>query len=71
MRIKDLDNLHIEDIIRLPFFYSLEKVSKTVTKHWKITFKCNKITTDGNWALLDEIFDTEFVVRYKMMEFKP
>lgn len=70
MKMKDLDSMSVESIIRLPFFFSLERgTNNTVSPCWKITFMCNKTTASG-WQLLDEFFDTEFVVRYKIIDFK-
>lgn len=71
----DLDKLGIEGIIRLPFFYSLEKTRPNFELHesgimWKITFRCNKILGNGMYGLLDESFESELVVRYKTIEFK-
>lgn len=50
--MKDLDALSIEEIIKLPFFRSLEKelpTSKSLNtdRHWKITFHCNKRLPTG------------------------
>ena len=69
MKMKDLDSLTIEQIIRLPYFYSLEKDGNR-TMMWKITFRCNKAISDGRWQLLDEISDKEHMVRYKIIDFK-
>lgn len=74
-RMRDLDAAAIEAIIRLPFFYRLEKErpkpetfeSGTMRE---ITFRCNKILPNGMYGLLDEEFENEFVVRYKIIEFK-
>lgn len=69
-KMKHLDNLHIEQIIRLPFFYSLKKSKlQDGALHWEVVFKCNKITASGQWALLDFESDTEFITRYKLIEF--
>jgi len=67
-KMKDLDLLSIEQVIRLPFFYSLEKDGNR-TKMWKITFRCNKALSDGRWQLLDEISNNEYIVRYKIIDF--
>lgn len=74
MKFKDLDSLDIEQIIKLPFFYTLEKSMPNVkdgevNTMWKITFRCNKILADGVWGLLDHESDSEFVVRYKLINF--
>lgn len=74
MKMKDIDNMTIESIIRLPFFHSLEKSFPEAKPlhtdtYWKITFKCNKLTPSGQWQLLDQFFDNEFVVRYKLIDF--
>lgn len=74
MKIKDLDKLTIEQIIRLPFFHTLEKDFPTkdsisTETYWKITLRCNKTTASG-WALLDEFSDNEYIVRYKIIDFK-
>lgn len=75
MKMKDLDGLSIEDIIRLPFFHSLEKYNPDagkgeLTTQWKITFRCNKVIYDGKWGLLDHESEAEFVIRYKIIDFK-
>ncbi len=64
--MKDLDNMHIEQIIRLPFFYSLKKAPNN---HWEIVFKCNRISGNGKWLLLDLESDEEFITLYKLIEF--
>lgn len=74
MKMKDLDSMSVEELIRLPFFHSLERdlpdagMGKTSTM-WKITFMCNKTTPKG-WQLLDELSDKEYIVRYKLIDFK-
>jgi hypothetical protein len=73
MKIKDLDSLTVEQIIRLSFFHSLEKsLSDTkagqVNTVWKITFRCNKSTASG-WQLLDEFSENEYIVRYRLIDF--
>jgi hypothetical protein len=69
MKMKDLDSMEIEKIIRLPFFYSLEKDGPNpVTRMWKITFRCNKVLSIGLWGLLDAESETEFIVRYKVID---
>ncbi len=75
MQMKDLDKLSIEQIIRLPFFHSLEKnipdpKNGEVNIMWKITFRCNKVLYIGRWGLLDEESDNEYMVRYKLIDFK-
>jgi hypothetical protein len=75
MKMKNLDEMRIEDIIRLPFFHSLEKEfpkkdSLSTDKHWKITFRCNKVLPNGLYCLLDFESQTEYVVRYKLIDFK-
>ena len=68
--LKDLDSLSIEQIIRLPFFHSLEKDGPNpVTRMLKITFRCNKVLSIGLWGLLDIESETEFIVRYKIIDF--
>jgi len=72
--MKDIDNMTIEQIIRLPFFHALEKEMPTgkglsISKWWKITLRCNKVTSTGHWCLLNEVFDSEYVVRYKLVDF--
>lgn len=74
--IKELDVLMIDDIIRLPYFYSLEKMGPNaerieIVPQWKITFVCPRIIADGVWGLLDEQYNTPFIVRYKLIEFEP
>lgn len=74
-RMSDLDKADIETIIRLPFFHRLEKElpnPKTFESGtmWKITFRCNKVLPNGMFGLLDESFENEFVIRFKIMEFK-
>ncbi len=71
-KMKHLDRMHIEELIKLPYFYSLKRSMPDAKKwqstaYWEIIFKCNKITPDGRWQLLDEIFDTEFVTKYKII----
>lgn len=75
MKMKDLDSMPIETIIHLPFFHSLEKElpsskSLNTDKHWKITFRCNKILSIGIWGLLDAESESEYMVRYKLIDFK-
>jgi hypothetical protein len=75
MKMKDLDDVAIEDIIRLPFFHSLEKEfpkkdSLSTDKHWKITFRCNKVLPNGLYGLLDAESESEYIVRYKLIDFK-
>jgi hypothetical protein len=74
MRMKDVEMMPIESIIRLPFFFSLERQLPDIKgvnldSWWKIVFHCNKVTNEGNWCLLDIISDSEYVVRYKLMDF--
>ena len=74
LRMKDIDSMDIEKIIHLSFFHSLEKsfpdakLLETVPM-WKIVFKCNKMAANGVWQLLDQFFECEFVVRYKLIDF--
>lgn len=69
MKMKDLDSMNIEKIIRLPFFHSLEKDTMGVSSPcWKVTFRCNKTMAAGGWALLDEFSDNEYIVRYKIID---
>jgi hypothetical protein len=71
MKMKDLDSMSIEEVIRLPFFYMLEKDGPNPrTRMWKITFRCNKCLSIGEYGLLDLISESEFVVRYKIIDFK-
>lgn len=71
MKMKDLDSMPIEEIIRLPFFYMLEKDGPNPsTRLWKITLRCNKVLSIGEYGLLDLISESEFVVRYKIIDFK-
>lgn len=75
MKMKDLDSMNIEDIIRLPFFVALEKElpnrdSISTDKYWKITFRCNKVLSIGLWGLLDAESESEYMVRYKLIDFK-
>lgn len=75
MKMKDLDSMDIEQIIRLPFFYSLKKSDDPVgmansTKMWEITFRCNKIFPNGKHGLLDAESESEYMVRYKLIDFK-
>lgn len=75
MKMKDLDSLSIEEIIKLPFFRSLEKelpTSKSLNtdRRWKITFHCNKRLPTGEFQLLDLISDTEYIIRYRLIDFK-
>jgi hypothetical protein len=74
-RMSDLDKLSIEQIIQLPFFLKLEKTQPNLEKFdsaimWKITFRCNRLLGDGMYGLLDESFESELVVRFKIIEFK-
>lgn len=74
-KMKDLDSMTIEQIIQLPFFRSLEKELPTpgevnTDKHWKITFHCNRRLPSGEYQLLDLISDKEYIVRYKLVDFK-
>ncbi len=67
--------MSIEQIIHLSFFLRLEKTVPDFEKNdsaimWKITFRCNRVLGDGMYGLLDESFESEFVVRYKIIEFK-
>ncbi len=69
MKMKDLDSMEIEKIIRLPFFHSLERDTMgTYSKCWKIKFRGNKTTAAGGWLLLDEYSDTELIIRYKLID---
>lgn len=73
--MKDLDSMPIEEIIWLPFFYSLEKHRPDAKKGetsemWKITFRCNKVLSLALWGLLDAESETEYMVRYKLIDFK-
>lgn len=71
MRMKDLDSMPIEKIIHLPFFYSLEKdIMGVDSKCWKITFRCTKILRIGLYGLLDAESESEYIVRYKLIDFK-
>jgi len=71
MKMKDIDSMSIEDIIRLPFFYMLEKDgSNPSTRMWKVTFRCNKVLSIGEYGLLDLISESEFIVKYKIIDFK-
>lgn len=75
MKMKDLDSMDVEKIIRLPFFHSLEKSIPNAQKGevntlWKITFRCNRILAEGLWGLLDHESETEYVIRYKLIDFK-
>lgn len=74
MRMNDLNKMTIEQIIRLPFFYSLHKdmpnhKEYTFQAYWKITLKCNRVTATGQWELLGEVQDSEYIIRYKIIEF--
>lgn len=74
-KMKDLDSMTIEQIIQLPFFRSLEKELPALgevntDKHWKITFHCNRKLSAGEYQLLDLISDKEYIVRYKLVDFK-
>lgn len=74
-KMKDLDSMTIEQIIHLPFFRSLEKElpakgEVNTDKHWKITFHCNRKLSTGEYQLLDLISDKEYIVRYKLIDFK-
>jgi hypothetical protein len=70
MKMKDIDTMSVDQIIRLPFFFSLERdVMGSNTQCWKITFRCNKLTAEGGWQLLDELSDKEHMVRYKIIDF--
>lgn len=75
MKIKDLDSMDIEKIIRLPFFHSLEKNIPNAKKGevntmWKITFRCNRLLAEGLWGLLDYESESEYIIRYKLIDFK-
>lgn len=75
MKMKDLDSMSVENIIRQPFFHSLEKElpksgSLSTDKYWKITFHCNRRLPTGEYQLLDFISENEFIVRYKLIDFK-
>jgi hypothetical protein len=73
MKMKDLDSMDIEKLIRLPFFYSL-KISNNndgiavSSKFWEIKFKCNRVTENGGWSLLDAESDSEYITRYRIIE---
>lgn len=73
MRMKDLDLMDISQLIRLPFFYSLkisdndDGIAKS-SKYWKITFKCNRVTGDGDWSLLDALSKSEYITRYRIID---
>lgn len=74
--MKDLDKLSIEQIIRLPFFFSLRVTKPNLARletaiYWEIIFKCNKVDSEGNWKLLDYESETEYFVRYKLVEPQP
>jgi hypothetical protein len=74
--MRQLDLLGIEDIIRLPYFHSLEKEICNPkegygdNKYWKITFRCHRIVANGQWQLLDTLSDKEYITKYKLVEFK-
>lgn len=73
--MNDLDKMTIEEIIRQPFFHSLEKQppnakEKDLIWYWKIVFRCNRFLPNGQYQLLDIIVDHEFVVRYKIIDFE-
>lgn len=72
MKMKDLDLMSIEQLIRLPFFHALQRhmpgTDKNVTEYWKITFKCNRMTANGEWQLLDHIYETEYIQLLKLKE---
>ena len=73
MKMKDLDDMDIERIIRLPYFYRLERELRTSedslsSSFWKVTFKCNRIVVGGGWQLLDMISNDEFITRYRIID---
>lgn len=73
MRMKDLDLMSVEQLIRLPFFYSLKVSTKNdgiaiSSKYWLITFKCNRVTENGGWSLLDAVSDSEYITRYRIID---
>lgn len=76
MKMKDLDSMPVEEIIRQPFFHSMEKDlpcgfgSLSTDKYWKITLRCNKKLPSGEYQLLDLISENEFIIRYKLIDFK-
>lgn len=75
MKLKDLDSMGIEQLIRLPFFHSLEKSVPNaqrgeVNTMWKITFRCNRVLADGLWGLMDAESESEYMIRYKLIDFK-
>jgi hypothetical protein len=71
--MKDLDLMPIEQIIRLPFFYSLKTsnnddgIAKS-SKFWEIKFKCNRVTVDGEWSLLDTLSESEYITRFRIID---
>lgn len=70
MKMKQLDTMSVDQLIKLPFFQSLERDIMGANTHcWKITFRCNRVTADGGWQLLDELSDKECIVRYKIIDF--
>jgi hypothetical protein len=73
MKMKDLDSMDIEKIIRLPFFYSLKTSNSNdgiavSSKFWEIKFKCNRVTANGRWSLLDAESESEYITRYRIID---
>jgi hypothetical protein len=71
--MKDLDLMDIGQIIRLPFFYSLKVSSNDdgiakSSKFWEIKFKCNRVTENGGWSLLDAVSESEYITRYRIID---
>lgn len=71
--MKDLDLMDIDQLIRLPFFYSLKVSSKNdgiavSSRFWEIKFKCNRVTSDGGWSLLDAVSESEYITRYRIID---
>lgn len=72
-KLKDVGDYSIEQIIKLPYFHSLERIMPNakegeITPMWRISFRCNKTTPDGRWQLLDEVSDNEYLIRYKLID---
>lgn len=73
MKMKDLDLMPIEQIIRLPFFYSLKISSDPKgivgsSRFWEIKFRCNRMGDNGEWCLFDTPSDTEYITRYRIID---
>lgn len=67
---KDLALLSIEEIVKLPYFYSLKKMERgkdDYTPHWEITFHYTKMLAEGSYEFFEIPLNKPFIKLYRII----